>query len=48
MIIDSKNEFFEISSSDLKVGHIVLMREGETFPADLAVLSTSNSGFCFI
>jgi len=33
--------FSEIKSSDLKVGDIVLVKEGETFPADFAVLATS-------
>ena len=32
----------------MKVGDIVLLEEGETFPADLAVLATSNNGDCFI
>ena len=27
---------------------MVLMKENETFPADLAVLSTSNNGNCYI
>lgn len=32
----------------MKVGDLVLIKDGETFPADLAVLATSNNGFCFI
>ena len=27
---------------------MVLMKPGETFPADLGVLATSNKGDCFI
>ena len=46
--MDEKDKYKDIRSSDLKVGDIVLMRDGETFPADLAVLATSNNGVCFI
>ena len=30
------------------MGDLVLMKDGETFPADLAVIATSNKGDCFI
>jgi magnesium-transporting ATPase (P-type) len=33
--------FSEIKSSDLKVGDIALVKDGETFPADFAVIATS-------
>ena len=43
------NTFNKIKSSDLKVGDIAIITEGETFPADFAVLSTSSvDGTCFI
>lgn len=32
----------------MRVGDFVLIKDGETFPADLAVLATSNNGNCFI
>jgi P-type E1-E2 ATPase len=32
----------------LKVGDFVLVKEGETFAADLAILTSSNDGECFI
>ena len=37
-----------MQASVLEVGDIVLMKNEETFPADLVVLSTSNKGDCFI
>ena len=30
------------------VGDILLIREGECFPADLILLASSNEGVCFI
>jgi magnesium-transporting ATPase (P-type) len=32
----------------VQVGDILLIHEGETFPADLVLLSSSNGGDCFI
>ena len=43
-----KNQFEQMQASVLEVGDIVLMKNEETFPADLVVLSTSNKGDCFI
>lgn len=43
-----QKEFVSTTSDTLKVGDFVLMRDGETFPADLAVIATSNKGDCFI
>lgn len=36
------------TSDELKVGDLILMKDNETFPADLAVIATSNKGDCFI
>ena len=41
-------DFESIRSADLKVGDIVLTEDGGTFPADLALLTSSNDGDCFI
>ena len=35
-------------SADLKVGQVILCRDGCTFPADIALLSSSDNGDCFI
>ena len=45
---DSSSQFEEIPSSDLQVGDIVKCVEGETFPADLLHLTSSNEGDCYI
>ncbi len=37
-----------MKASDLRVGDIVLCREGEKFAADFAILTSSNDGECFI
>lgn len=41
-------QFVEIASSELKVGDIVKCSDGETFPADLLHLTSSNEGDCYI
>lgn len=41
-------KFESIKSADLKVGDLVLTEDGETFPADLAMLTSANDGDCFI
>jgi len=41
-------EFKEISSKYLKVGDLVLIHDEDTFPADIALLTSSNNGDCFI
>ena len=43
-VIAENQALSEIRSSDLKVGDFVMIKDGETFPADLAVLATSNNG----
>lgn len=43
-----KGAFVEVSSSELKVGDIVKCQDGETFPADLLHLTSSNEGDCYI
>jgi P-type E1-E2 ATPase len=40
--------FEEIESKDLKTGDLVLMKDEETFPADLVLLTSSNEGDCFV
>jgi P-type E1-E2 ATPase len=35
-------------SADLKVGQVIVCRDGCTFPADIALLSSSDNGDCFI
>jgi P-type E1-E2 ATPase len=40
--------FKEIRSDQVVVGDLVVIREGDMFPADLIVLATSNEGVCFI
>jgi phospholipid-transporting ATPase len=40
--------FEELRSDQIVSGDIVLMREGEVFPADLILLASSNDGICFI
>lgn len=35
-------QFREVKSADIKVGDILLMSQGEIFPADLILLSSSN------
>lgn len=45
---EKTNEFVRNNSEQLQVGDLVLMKDGETFPADLAVIATSNKGDCFI
>ena len=45
---DGDGSFVDNTSENLKVGDVVLIKEGETFPADLAVLATSSRGDCFI
>ena len=42
------SEAIEIQSKDLKIGDFVLIKDEETFPADLALLTSSNDGDCFI
>ena len=37
-----------MESADLKVGQVILCRDGCTFPADIALLSSSDNGDCFI
>lgn len=46
--VEADGEFKATTSDNLKVGDVVLMKDGETFPADLAVIATSNKGDCFI
>ena len=44
-----EGEFREEPSANLKVGDIVMIEDGDTFPADLAFLTSSaEEGFCFI
>jgi phospholipid-transporting ATPase len=38
----------EVQTSDVYAGDIVKIEEGEAFPADLVLISTSNSGQCYI
>jgi magnesium-transporting ATPase (P-type) len=38
----------KIQSEDLKVGDIVLNEDGDNFPADILLLSSSNDGDSFI
>lgn len=40
--------FKELRSDEIVVGDIVFMKEGDTFPADLILLASSNDGVCFI
>lgn len=42
------SKFRKITSAELEVGDLVLSKDGETFPADLALLTSSNDGDCFI
>jgi len=35
-------------SDEIVVGDIVLMREGEIFPADIILLASSNNGLSYI
>lgn len=43
-----KNDFSEIQSKDIKVGDILLVEEGETFPSDMVLLKSSNGLNAFI
>ena len=38
----------KIDSSELKVGDYIRCNDEDTFPADLAILASSNDGECFI
>lgn len=41
-------DFKEFKSSELIVGDFILIKDGDTFPADLALMTSSNEGDCFI
>lgn len=41
-------DFKEIRSDNICVGDFCLIREGDTFPSDLILLSSSNNGLCYI
>ena len=43
-----KKKFVSIDSANLKVGDYVKCKDEEVFPADLAILASSNDGECFI
>lgn len=48
-MINAKGTNFEaVESKRVQVGDLVLINEGETFPADLALLTSSNEGDSFI
>lgn len=40
--------FTEIKSADIKVGDVLKITAGMTFPCDMALLSSSADGACFI
>ena len=41
--------FEEIRADEVQVGDILLIEDGQTFPADLILISSSNpEGICFI
>ena len=48
LVFRNGQDFEEIPSADLKVGDLVKCMEGETFPADLLHLTSSNEGDCYI
>ena len=41
-------DFQTIKSSELRVGDLVLLQDGDKFAADFALLTSSNSGDAFI
>jgi phospholipid-transporting ATPase len=41
-------EFKELRSDQIVVGDLVLIREGDIFPADLILLASSDKGNCAI
>lgn len=44
-----KNGWKQTRSDEIRVGDIVMIDQGETFPADLVLLSTSSiDGICYI
>lgn len=40
--------FNDMRSDEIVVGDLLLIREGEIFPADMILLTSSNDGICFI
>lgn len=44
----SSTEFKEIDQKDLSVGDIIMCLNEMTFPADIALLTSSADGDCFI
>lgn len=46
--IDPQGAEKEVRTSDIYAGDIVKIKEGEMFPADLLLISTSNKGQCYI
>lgn len=47
--LDRKSKTFtKIDSSEIKVGDYIRCNDEDTFPADLAIIASSNDGECFI
>jgi magnesium-transporting ATPase (P-type) len=47
-MIDETGVEIEVRTADIYAGDIVKIREGEMFPADLVLISSSNKGQCYI
>jgi P-type E1-E2 ATPase len=48
-IFNKNKAIFETkTSADLKIGDLMLCQNGDKFPADLVLLTSSNDGDCFI
>ena len=44
----ASGKFEQATSADLKIGDMMLCQNGDKFPADLVLLTSSNDGDCFI